>query len=461
LLKKIIAKDGNPSLELDGKALLSKYQPLKDIHRLIPEAAEGKSFILFSNIAGMLKPQLKQAGINEDTIYTFEPVAMQDLGYQGDEPGSMSEWIELQLMKRHMIEIIALPSMAKVWPGEFRIFQERIRQSIVAATENIKVSSYFSKVWFINYCRNLVIDSYLIPQELKDAEVPVVVCAAGPSLGDHLEELKAHQDEIFIISVLSAYNTLAQAGVRPDTVLLNDAGVGNILHGADLQQDIPVLAHIYSSSAFLSGIQNPVIFYNTEQEISSPLFQLDQPSVSIDAGSIARHISSGPLVFCGLDLCYPAGRNDHSSDNAFHKRAFLKQNRFSTSDSTDTAFLGRPGLERSDKGWTQGHFQIIRRIIESRFTGQYYLPGGVEFNGLSSLSSINNLSGLSKCLKSAIINELKSQRMPESFKNSGIAEYFLVREPNRVFVRETLQQDTPDKLVRYYRKKMNKLWIRE
>jgi hypothetical protein len=85
--------------------------------------------------------------------------------------------------------------------------------------------------------------------------------------------------------------------VRPDFVVVSDAGVANVLHFHGVPSDLPVLASVYANSALLAKIPNPVVYYDLDSESENPSLRLDSPSVSIDAGKLAAGMFPGGPLF--------------------------------------------------------------------------------------------------------------------------------------------------------------------
>ena len=127
--------------------------------------------------------------------------------------------------------------------------------------------------------------------------LPAVVCAAGPTLDRSLEGIRRNSDSMIIIAVLPAAATLLDGGIIPDFIVVSDGGVYNKLHRSGIPSGIPVLASVYSSSALLSSLENPVIFYDIEEGLDKAEYALKYPSVVIDAGVIANKFTTGMVIF--------------------------------------------------------------------------------------------------------------------------------------------------------------------
>src|SRR5208337_5178559 len=98
----------------------------------------------------------------------------------------------------------ALESFKKSYPDDFTLFSGLVVNAIGIAAENIKVQAYFSKVWFMNFVRNMSLfiggrDYSLFKNPGKIVRFPVLVCAAGPSLSGSIGDLKKLRDRLIII----------------------------------------------------------------------------------------------------------------------------------------------------------------------------------------------------------------------------------------------------------------------
>ncbi len=377
------AREGGLTLQVDGRYLLSRYNPAKDAERMVPQDSGHSAFLLFSAGLGHFTTALSAAGIPRENIFIYEPQALQQEGWISSPMANLESWLEEMLLLRCQPRILSLPSFEKAFPQEFRELEQTFISALAHTLENIKVSSYFSRIWFINFWRNLWHrpgPAYFFQQNLPE-DYPVVVTASGPSLAKSLPLLKKHRDKVCILSVLSSFNTLTESDICPDAVVLTDAGVGNILHGSQLPSKIPVFASVYASSALLSRLSNPVIFIDP-QEISHPGWKVSQPSVSIDAGLLARKLSSGPLLFAGLDLGYSQSLSSHSNANAFQHRAVITSNRKKTVESGIMGWMRRSDLKQSVNGYVHGQFMQLSQLVSSLFPEAYYIPGVSVLEGL-------------------------------------------------------------------------------
>jgi hypothetical protein len=406
MLEVFEAKKGGYTVSLDGMLLLSRYDPAAEAAKIAEELLrrEGRdrNFLLFGTALGLLPAALAASGVSLSRVLAFEPEEhLSDVakaacpGLRFLSPGDdLPAWIEEGLYDRARPAVFGIESWKRAWSAEWSRFERFTADAVRTAVENAKVTGYFSRLWVSNLVSNVKRylerpeDTFLFTPRLP-VKAPVLVAASGPSLDAQTADICAHRDGYVVIAVLSAARTLLAGGVRPDAVAVSDAGVANRLHAAGIPSDIPVLAGAFASGALLSTSENPAAFYGLAGEIASPTWRLSQPSVTIDAGELARKFSSLPPVFAGFDLSYRLPEGSHSSRNALFELRRRTLSRFRTADNAGLGFFRRGDLEADGGGnWTTPSFQMIAGLSGSRFPGAMTLSGGIEREGWKTLGSL-------------------------------------------------------------------------
>lgn len=403
------ARSGDKTIKKDGVFLLSNYHPRRDAENAVKEYSAEKScfYVLFGSALGYIPEALLNKGIISRDILVYEPDALLSSYMKSnhadirmiDDETPLAEIIEKNLMEHKKPVFLSMESYRKAYPEEHRRFYSRFSSQLKIAVENMKVSVFFSKVWFINFFRNIQTaekrKNYFYPDaSAKVSDWPFLVVAAGPSLNGKLDDIRKVKDSCVIIAVLSAARTLVKNGIYPDLIIASDAGVGNKMHAVGIPENIPVLANVYASSCLLSGLKNPVIFYNLKEEITQLSFMLKYPSVTMDAGLLAEELTSGPVVFCGFDLGYDILGGSHSAGNAFLEMRAMLYHRLNPYYGSLSSFLKRRDIQPMDMGktsrwYTQKQFLMIKRSVEERFPGRGYTGEGAEFGGLFRITSLS------------------------------------------------------------------------
>ena len=396
------AKSGENTIRKDGVFLLSNYRPRRDAEKIVRDNIKAGTafYVLFGSALGYLPEELAREGVSPSDMLVYEPDPVLSKHLRENHPEirlvepdtPISEIVERKMMERRKPVFLAMESYRKAYPAEYGRFYSHFYSQMKIAVENMKVSVFFSKVWFINFFRNIQTaenreNCFYPDSPAKSSDWPFLVVAAGPSLNGKLEDIRKIKDRCVIIAVLSAARTLVKNGVVPDLIIASDAGVGNKMHAFGIPEDIPVLANVYASSCMLSGLKNPVIFYNLKEEISQLSFMLKYPSVTMDAGLLAEELTSGPILFCGFDLGYDILGGSHSSGNAFLELRSGLYHRLNPYYGSLSSFLKRKDIVPMERGgnkrwYTQKQFLMVKQSVEERFNGSGYTGEGAVFDGL-------------------------------------------------------------------------------
>ncbi|MFN4216825.1 MAG: 6-hydroxymethylpterin diphosphokinase MptE-like protein, partial [Brevinematales bacterium] len=284
---------------------------------------------------------------------------------------NLSERLEKALLQGKRPVLFALEGYRRFFPSAYDEFCRRYTLFLTRAVENIKVTVFFSRLWWVNYVRNVSLfrqGRLFTLAEKVSLEEDVVVIAAGPSLESSLQELK---EWAFrggkILCCLSSYATLKEAGITPWGVVVSDAGVANVLHGMGLEKDVIVFASLYASAALLLSLDSPVVIYDYASEGDHPSFVLSTPSVVLDALSLATKLFSGKVYVVGLDLAYTTA-GTHTQTNILFRLSKVSSHRLKTVETMSMNFLSRGDIEELKRGvWTTRAFSLIKAEVERRF----------------------------------------------------------------------------------------------
>ncbi len=365
--------NGLYTIKKDGVFLLSSYDPLREVKRFVEKLSikEDEFLILFGSGAGHLLNELSKY-----EVYVFFPIEEEkkliSSKFNEVTGENILQIIEEKLTNSKKPRIITLESYKKAFSDKYKEFEEMIIFNTKMAIENVKVTSFFIKVWFFNLLRNLLVgikNNYLYLDISEKIDKDILICAAGPSLNEQLLFIKKERKNFILFSVLSAVETLISNDIIPDIIAITDGGVANKFYTIDLPEDVLVIADVYASSSFISTIKNKVIFYNFLDEIKNPTFYLTNPSVSITAGKIAKMLTNGNIIYTGFDLAYSMKIGSHSYPGVFTNPCSKRFNRLFKIENYLFSFLKRNDLIIKDIV-TNKQFELVARNIKEDY---YYL----------------------------------------------------------------------------------------
>lgn len=223
-------------------------------------------------------------------------------------------------LESNKAQIIIHPVAEKQFKKPIEDFMSRLKGYLKAQTSTAYTDLRFQTRWTTNaivninevlHSPNLFID---IDQE-NLAGKPVLLVAAGPSLNEEIENIRAIQQQrsAYIFAVGSTVNVLLNNGITPDALFLYDplpftANVVKKIKEENL--DIPLIYGTSLAFEALPGYPGKKIHFFTNQDsISTNLIELENKVIVPDASTIAAlalyivgKIQMGPIVFVGQNL---------------------------------------------------------------------------------------------------------------------------------------------------------------
>ncbi|WP_191014377.1 6-hydroxymethylpterin diphosphokinase MptE-like protein [Treponema zioleckii] len=221
------------------------------------------------------------------------------------------------------------------WIASRNIFPEKsdkiwleLKSAILKSRDIIGTRSYFSKRWLKNtliFCAEIKKCALL-----QKTDLPIIICASGPSLKSSISKIKEYRKSFFLIAVSSAYRPLLENGIKPDLVISTDGGYWAKMHLNYPGKKKSKIAEDFFALSTESAVPKNIF----EENLILPLCYDDgigsiflkscgipympaarNGTVSGTALEFALSLTSGKIYFCGLDLA-PAKGFQHTQPNA-------------------------------------------------------------------------------------------------------------------------------------------------
>lgn len=174
----------------------------------------------------------------------------------------------------------------------------------------------------VQYLENAGIDS----ARGAFAGKPAIVVAAGPSLDKNVRLLRGARERALVVCVGTALKKLLAAGARPHIVVSIDPDVlsyryfeglgdmSDVVLAADPEL-CPQILRDYPGPKLITGVETPTTAWLNG--FAPPKGTLPKGrSVAHTAFYVARRLGADPIIFVGLDLCFPGGRAHAEGCNA-------------------------------------------------------------------------------------------------------------------------------------------------
>lgn len=351
------ARNGSPTLVLNGRYLHSRHDPEREALRAVDSIARRDPPVVLILGLGL--------GYHADTVLqrthttrliVFEPCAevvrlAREHGLlHRMEAESRFTLAESTLQLQSLLPEIATESLERFEaPGRASdpLFDEA--RAVVAAFGsrleiNAATLNRFGRLWVRNLCRNVDrIASGRGVDELRGsfADVPVLLLAAGPTLDRILNMLPELARRFLVVAVDTAVAPAIRAGAPPDFAVVVDPQYWNARHLDRVTAATTIL--VSEASA------HPTVFRRFSEPVflCSSVFPLGREfeqtigrfgslgaggSVSTTAWDFARLLGAPQVVVAGLDLGFPLGRT-HCRSSFFEHLAVVLGTRTSPGES--------------------------------------------------------------------------------------------------------------------------------
>lgn len=205
--------------------------------------------------------------------------------------------------------VLEWPPSATAFPEQSKTASGSVRQLMRETAGQWSSEFAFARSWLHNLFANyLTIDAWYA---IRPQHIPAVIAASGPSLERSLSLLARFRRRILLIALPSSIAAIDAAGLSPDLVVSVDGGYWAQAHLALIPPRVPVAMPLIGARGVWRGDRMPVLLSAhsaIEEELISaaglPAYDaFTTATVAASAYELACRLSSGPIVFAGLDLC--------------------------------------------------------------------------------------------------------------------------------------------------------------
>lgn len=248
------------------------------------------------------------------------------VGKQGID--SIRNWMEIGINYSNYEYLVfcALPGYTSVYPYEYlllkRTFMETI-ETLVLKRNTLRAEAGLIVENELSHIRDCVKQASLaeliaaFERENVKEERTAILVAAGPSLDNNIQELKAVEGKAFIMAVDTAMKPLLQAGIKPDMFITVDPVKDMFLYEQEGIEEIPMILSV-NVRAGVSKLHTGKHFYTMHNGdyIDSIMKRYEKETVAVlsggsvatDAFEILRKMKFATIILVGQDLAYPGNR---------------------------------------------------------------------------------------------------------------------------------------------------------
>jgi len=419
-------RSGELTASLDGVRLHSAYDPRREARRLIEAELPAGCGVVVCYGLGLgyhveelltMRPEAEVLVVEPDTQLLEACAQVRDLRpvlsdtrvrlLAAAAPEAVAMAVDEQGARKGVV--LRLRSVYEKDREYYEAVDAAVARLRSRAEINRNTLKRFGKLWVRNLTRNLERTAEAIPLRLLEglaADMPVLLCAAGPSLDQALPWLPQLAERCVVVAVDTSVAALMATGVQPDIAVVVDPQYWNTRHLDTARDFTGILVSESSTHPRVFRLLNAAarVFCGSlfplgrvlEEELG-PMGELGAGgSVSTAAWDLARRMGASQVISAGLDLGFP-GRATHCRNSFFEERARLLCSRLDTLESHSFRYIhdAAPYLTRSTDGGsvlTDKRMEIYRRWFENQLQQQpeppaYTLSGaGVALDGVTRMS---------------------------------------------------------------------------
>lgn len=354
-------------VEHEGRMLPihSKYNPIAEAKRFIDSYAdeiEKSDHLLFYGVGLGYHIKVAQERYPEKAFSVYEPIEevsdafvnyakatgvdINNLEKNYLEPSTAHIPANIQdfaVYFAHRILIITLPIYEKLVPEEIQLFNACYKEIMTKRVGDKQITKRYNERWLINSMMNIEYTfntpNILMQQNNPFEGKPVILAAAGPSLSDEIENLKAIKEKglAYIFAVGSANRALIKAGVMPDAVLSYDPQGSNWFVFRELiEENITSIPLIFGSTVgyeTVAKFPGPKAYVIIANDTITPYLH-DAEMVTVNDSGTISNVTFQILNKLNVGSVILVGQNFAFRDEVYYADGIDRYNKF-TKEETD------------------------------------------------------------------------------------------------------------------------------
>lgn len=318
-----------------------------------------------------------------------------------------------EYLTKDKVEVVYLKNYAIVRNQELLEMTQKVYDTCKSKLVDINTITRFSRDWMYNTVANIKTINETAKYKLSDLEnkfagQTALVLAAGPSLNENIEKIKAHREKFVIFAVNKVLRKVLQEGITPDFVVCLDAvalkptleGLEDYLPKISCIADVRTDPYCYGlnfKKIFVSFYENDLIIKKIKEY--NPWMHTYESGGSATTMAFVAAVKMGfeKVVFAGLDLAFKDNLMYASGDEV--NRISVDKVRVDNVEKNVSKVKSVTGAEvytRDDYAAFVSHFEALIKDLE--YTEIYNttsfgadIPGmkNVPFENISMLSTSN------------------------------------------------------------------------
>lgn len=323
MIEPFTSRSGHASIRVDGIALHSPYDPVREAERfaetslpaetpsLILLLGEGLGYASAAVSARFAAARVVPVYYSED-LYKASSFPSDEAWHPGLGIG-LPEWSRSIIGEMYVegLRVLEWPPSGRIFKRISDIAQRSVQAAVQEASGSFMTTVASGKLWLRNAVLNFISLDSVMTGDLCPAHAPVLIAAPGPSIQDVLPVIREKRGSFALWALPSGLAALEAAGIFPDLVVMTDPG-----HWSS--------SHLYFRR-FSCPVAMPFSAARVPHEPARPVFPLLQPmffeeeilrragvsatripphgTVTATALDLALDSTDGRVGIAGADLC--------------------------------------------------------------------------------------------------------------------------------------------------------------
>ena len=221
------------------------------------------------------------------------------------------------------VEIVYLKNYAVIKNQELLVLTQKVYETCKSKIVDVNTIKRYSKKWLIITLKNISTINNSIGYKLSDLEgkfsgQTALILAAGPSLAENIEKIKANREKYVIFAVNKVLRFLEANGVTPDfAVCLDAGGINATLTGLeDFCKKMNCIMDLKSDfTLFDKGFKRYFIAFSEDDFVVKKLSDYNKFIKPYEFGGSATTMALvaavkmgfAKVIFSGLDMAFKDG----------------------------------------------------------------------------------------------------------------------------------------------------------
>lgn len=240
--------------------------------------------------------------------------------YITDDLDELMKKLSDSYITKDKVEIVYLKNYAVIKSQELLALTQRVYETCRSKMVDVNTITKYSKKWLLNTLKNIhqINNSSNVYKlsDLKDKFTgqTALILAAGPSLNDDIEKIKANRDKFVIFAVNKVLRVLAKNGITPDFTVCLDAsqidstfaGIEEICPKTNCIMDIKSDSVLFTKNfkrIFVSFSENDMVVKKLSDYNDIKTMEGGGTATSFALVS-AIEMGFSKIIFAGLDMAF-------------------------------------------------------------------------------------------------------------------------------------------------------------